>query len=474
MMTRKRHKILLYNPEAVFYTMPLGLLAVGSVLDPQEYEVVIIDGRLEKNVEEVILCHLHEALCLGITVLTGQPIRDALRISRLVKQHHPEVPVIWGGWHPSLFPMQCLEEYSVDVVVSGQGEVTFAQLIEKLADDQTLSDIQGITYRNNAVPTQNASRPLINMNDLPEHNFELIPVERYFKLKGQRQLDYISSTGCHFRCAFCADPFIYNRKWTALAPERMGREIASLWHKYRFENLAFQDETFFTYKKRVAEIAEEFLHRQLRFTWTGTLRADQGYRLDNETLALCKKSGLRRVMIGVESGSQEILNWLQKDITVAQVFDSAEKCLRHGIAAIFPFIVGFPDEPEESVVATMNLIKQLRAMSPDFETVIFFYQPYPGSPIAEMVKENGHPILRTLEEWADFDYVGSYGPWVSRTKWRNVQRFKFYSRFAWSRNGTPWHWALKKLAHWRCERDFYQFPMEKVVLEYFRPPEKLS
>src|SRR5690606_10641103 len=146
----------------------------------------------------------------------------------------------------------------------------------------------------------------------------------------QRQLDYISSTGCYFRCAFCADPFVFKRRWAALEPARMGEELESLWQRYRFADLAFQAETFFTARERVAAIAEEFLQRDLHFTWTATLRADQAVRLTDEVLALCVRSGLRRVMIGVESGSQEMLDWIAKDITVEQVLESAAMCVRHG------------------------------------------------------------------------------------------------------------------------------------------------
>src|SRR5690606_1212323 len=135
---------------------------------------------------------------------------------------------------------------------------------------------------------------------------------------------------------------------------------------------------------------EEFLQRDLHFTWTATLRADQAVRLTDEVLALCVRSGLRRVMIGVESGSQEMLDWIAKDITVEQVLESAAMCVRHGIGAIFPFIVGFPSESEASVQATLDLVKRLRAMSPQFETPIFYYQPYPGSRIADEVVRSGY------------------------------------------------------------------------------------
>src|SRR5882724_399130 len=97
----KRLKIVLYNPRAVFFTMPLALLAIGSELDPELYEVVTIDGRLETDPESAVLAHLDGALCLGVTVLTGAPIADALMISRAAKGARADLPVIWGGWHPS-------------------------------------------------------------------------------------------------------------------------------------------------------------------------------------------------------------------------------------------------------------------------------------------------------------------------------------------------------------------------------------
>ncbi len=92
-----RQKIVLYNPRAVFWTMPLGLIAVGSALDPARYEVKIIDGRLERDPLAAVLRETRDALCLGLTVLTGAPIHDALAISRAAKAARPDLPVVWGG-----------------------------------------------------------------------------------------------------------------------------------------------------------------------------------------------------------------------------------------------------------------------------------------------------------------------------------------------------------------------------------------
>jgi radical SAM superfamily enzyme YgiQ (UPF0313 family) len=176
--------------------MPLALLAVGSYLDREKYEVVIIDGRLEPDLVKAVLAHLDDALYLGVSVLTGRPIRDALRVSRAVKSvasARPDLPVIWGGWHPSLFPRETLAETSVDVAVMAQGEETFGEIVARLsAAERSMEGVAGCAFRRDGEVVINPPRMLRDVNDLPPHDYTLIPVERYFTLKhGKRQLDYI-------------------------------------------------------------------------------------------------------------------------------------------------------------------------------------------------------------------------------------------------------------------------------------------
>jgi radical SAM superfamily enzyme YgiQ (UPF0313 family) len=254
----------------------------------------------------------------------------------------------------------------------------------------------------------------------------------------------------------------------------MGAEIEALWHRYKFNDVNFQDETFFTYVNRVEGIADEFLCRKLPITWAATMRADQGARLPEEVMAKCRQSGLRRVIIGVESGSQAMMDWIRKDIKLEQVFISAEKCLRHGVAVNFPFIVGFPNETDESVQASLDVAKRLRALSPNFVTPFFYYKPYPGSPITEQAVKEGYSLPCSLEEWSGFDFVGSVGgPWVSSEKYRLIERFKFYQQVAWDRP-QPLSRPIQQLARWRCRHDFYAFPVEKAVSQWLRPPQRLS
>ena len=474
-VTSDRVKVVLYNPRAVFFTMPLALLAIGSELDPERYEVVIVDGRLEPNPEDALLTHLEGALCLGVTVLTGAPISDALRISRLAKHTRPDLPVVWGGWHPSMFARECLAEPSVDVTVRGQGEETFAEIVARLSDGRSLEGCAGCTVRlADGTICENPPRPLAPVDNFRAHDYGLIPVERYFRLKGKRQLDFISSQGCAFRCAFCSDPFVYGRKWVGLEPTRMALRLKELWERYHFDDINFQDETFFTRARRVQALVDEIIDSGMRITWAATMRADQGVRLPEEVWARCKQSGLRRLLVGVESGSDEMLRRIRKDIRLEQVFHTAERMIRYGIAGHFPFIVGFPEESDASIQATLACARRLRSLTPDFLTPIYYFKPYPGSELVIEAVARGFQLPQTLEAWSQFDYVaGLPGPWVSAEKYQLIERFKFFHELAWKRVSRGKH-LLQQLARYRCRRNEYRWPLEMAFARWLVPAEKLS
>jgi len=473
--TDGRLKVVLYNPRAVFFTMPLALLAIGSELDPSVYEVVIVDARLDTDAENTVLSHIGAAVCIGITVLTGAPISDALQISRAAKRARPDLPVIWGGWHPSMFARECLLESSVDAAVRGQGEETFVEIVSRLAQGRSLQGCAGCTVRlADGTIHENPARPLAPIDKFRAHDYGLIPVERYFELKGKRQLDYISSQGCNFRCAFCSDPFVYGRKWVGLEPVRMALRLKELWDRYRFDDVNFQDETFFTRRDRVQALAEQIVASGMKITWAATMRADQGVRLPEEVWASCKRSGLRRLLVGVESGSNEMLKRIRKDIKIEQVYDTAQKMLKFDIAGHFPFIVGFPDESDASIQATLDCAKKLRSLSPDFLTPIYYFKPYPGSELVIEAVARGFRLPQTLEAWAQFDYVaGLPGPWVSADKYKLIERFKFFHELAWKRVSRGKK-ILQHVARYRCIKDDYRWPLEMLVTRWVVPAERLS
>jgi anaerobic magnesium-protoporphyrin IX monomethyl ester cyclase len=468
-----RPKVVLFNPRAVFWTMPLGVLAVGSALDCERYRVVVVDGRLDTD--DRLLEALEGALCLGIGVLTGRPLGEAMRVTDLVRERYPDLPIVWGGWHPSLYPGPCIVEGGAAAVVVGQGERSFAEIVDRLADGDGLEGVAGCWRRDrDGRAVANPSRAMEDLNRLPPHDYGLIDVEAHFRRKGRRQLDYVTSQGCRFRCAFCADPSVYGRGWSGLEPARVTDEVAHLHRRFGFTDLAFQDETFFTGRQRVAAIAEGLLDLGGGFTWTATLRADQGRRLSEEEIALCRASGLREVVLGVESGSPETLRRIRKDITLDDVRATAETLLRHDIGAAIGVIVGFPDEPEASVLASLAIAAELAAMSPSFRVSAFTYQPYPGSALVDELGSRGAVLPRSLEEWSAFDYVGGRSPFLSRRLQHLTDGFRFFGRLAFTPTRSPVRWPVHALARWRVAHNAYGFAVDRRLIEWLRPGQELS
>ncbi len=463
-----RPRIVLYNPRADFHTLPLALLAVASAVDRRQFAVQIVDGRLEADPVAAVLDAVDGALCLGVTALTGAPLRDALRVTRAVKARFPHCPVIWGGWHPSLFPVETLREAGVDATVQGQGERVLAAVADRLTAGVPLAGLPGCTTTSpdGAIATTPA-RPPEDVNRFPAVDYSLVPVEAYFARKRQRQVDYVSSQGCRFRCGFCADPTVYGRSWSGLDPERVGEELAALVRAYGATDVAFQDETFFTHASRVTGIADQLLRRDVRVTWMATMRADQGARLPLDVFTQCRRAGLRRVMVGLESGSQPMLDWMQKDAQVEQAFTLADKCRATGIAVLCNLIVGFPGESDESVAATLNVAKRLRRMGPQFQIAVFYYRPYPGTAITEGLARAGVPLPASLDAWAAIDDPAYTSPWVDAKKRAFVDGFTFYQRIAWAESSV-WRAPLQAIARWRCARDWYRWPVERRVLTTVR------
>jgi anaerobic magnesium-protoporphyrin IX monomethyl ester cyclase len=471
-----RHKIVLYNPQAVFFTMPLALMTIASGLDPARFRVVIIDARLEADPERRLVEECADALLLGVTVLTGRPLKDALTMSRAVKASHPSLPVVWGGWHPSLFPAQCLADPAVDAVAIAQGEATFLDVVDRVVEARPLAGTPGLWTKDaDGVAVAGPTRPLTDVGKLAVHDYGMFPVERYFALKGKRQLDYISSQGCPYRCAFCADPAVYNRSWSGLPADRMLAELLALHARYQLDEVALHHELFFVNRRRAEAFVDGLIAAGSPFTWTATLRADQASRMDPSLFERLARSRCRELLIGVETGSPALLARISKDITLDQVLLAAELCAKHGVGCRFPFIIGFPDEPPESVWDTIAVAKRLRRMNPQFNVNIFSYAPYPGSELYRALENDGETRLpQDLDDWTAFDYVSSRGPWTSVEKQELVDNVEFYLHHGYRPKKTPLHRLLGRAARWRCTNDEYRFPIEKRLVEWLRKPAAMA
>ncbi len=459
-----RPKVLLYNPRGESHILPLALIHIGSMLP--EFDVRIIDGRIELTPESTLAELSDDAVCVGVTVLTGKPILDALRASRAVKRRNPKVPIIWGGWHPSLLAEQCLASPAVDVCVSGQGEETFREIVLNLVAGKGIEDVAGTAFKREGVVVKNPARPFQNVNGFPRADFDLVKMEKYFSHRGVRRLDYCSSQGCPFECSFCADPMVFKQRWSGLTAERVVAEIAELKERHRLTQVFFNDDNFFTDLKRAEAIARGLIDLKVNVQWFGTGRADLLRRMTPAQFALMRESGCYKVNVGAESGSPEVLESIKKGTLVEEVIESAEKLHRAGIGARFSFIAGFPNEPATSLAETYRTVKALRKINGAFETPIYFYAPYPGTELSERMPALGFEAPKKLEDWEHVDLDHAIGPWISEPVRKFVPRYNFYLRHAFEPiEGGVGKRVAKWFARQRVRFDFYRFDFERRLVD---------
>src|SRR5579859_4590439 len=167
------NKVVLFYPPYAGQPLgpPLSLLSLAAPLLEQGFQVSIVDGSIHPDFRHLVSQEIKDALCLGVSLLTGQMIRSAVEVARMVRRLRPELPIIFGGWHPSLLPAQTLDEESVDVVVRAQGERTLVELACLLSERKTLDTVSGISHKLDGGIHHNPERPVANLNDLPTPAF---------------------------------------------------------------------------------------------------------------------------------------------------------------------------------------------------------------------------------------------------------------------------------------------------------------
>ena len=234
-----RKKIVLVRPLVFsktrpYYGAPLALLAISRILATQGYTIKIIDPISHKNYKNAVIKESKNAICLGISSLTGYSIYDGLQIAIAVKKKYPHLPIVWGGWHPSILPLETIKDSNVDIVVKGQGERTFTELVHALEHKKSLKNILGIVYKTkNGKIVNNPERPIEPLDNFPPIPYHLINAEKFIVPQeyGQRSLLYYTSYGCPHRCLFCVEQIVNHRRWMGLSPERAAEEIDQLKNK---------------------------------------------------------------------------------------------------------------------------------------------------------------------------------------------------------------------------------------------------
>ncbi|MDE3090458.1 MAG: B12-binding domain-containing radical SAM protein [Chloroflexota bacterium] len=409
---------------------PLGILSIGSFLKQNGYTVEILDTNLypEAHVRsQVGRLVADKPIYVGLSVMTAQ-LPHALEISALIKRLDPTMPVVWGGVHPTLFAAQTSLDPRIDLIAYGPGESTALELARKFEIGETnWNAVSGIAYRGAIMPARLAE----DLGDLPFLDYGLLDLKWYlgpaphYLLSEQpiRALTVLSSRGCPWRCGFCVNVVTQNR-WRALSAERFLDELEHQVKTYDLEAVRIVDEDFFVSKNRVTAIVEGMRARNLKLIWGTNVRANyfsDKYITADYARALAE-TGVKFLALGAESGSDEVLELLSKDIKVEQTIRSARVCAGAGIIPIYSWMIGIPGQSKQAMGTNLDLMNRLTTICPTaVQYTNWIFRPFPGGDLYAKCKALGLHEPASVEEWAHLGvdrerntgfFAASDLPWV--------------------------------------------------------------
>lgn len=372
-------KVLLVNPSLISETIghyqervekqrglypPLGLAYIAAALDKTGHEVEVIDldaecskiGDWEKLLDEF------QPEVLGVYTMTWT-FRQANELVRRTKNRLPEITVIAGGPNVASFPRQTLTYGQFDYGVIGEGEETVIELLSALAGELNLGSVKGIVFRENGKIKQTESRPYIGDTDnisFPARCF--LPMTKYFDVFTRERsfATMITSRGCPFDCSYCDRENRMGHRWRARSAENIVAEIKEVQAKYQIREFMFFDDEFVIDRNRTYAFCDQVQTHCPDIIWECRARVDM---VDKKLLKVMKQSGCYRIRFGFEAGDNRILEVLNKGITVEQSLRCARDARDAGIEIFGYFMLGSPEETEETLQKTIALALEIE---PDF------------------------------------------------------------------------------------------------------------
>ncbi len=485
--------LIMYNPTSNALrkpVLPMSLLALGALLEG-EHDYRIIDG----NVEPDPLAALDRAIredgvdILAVTVMPGPQLSDATPLCRRLKEMHPGLTIVWGGYFPTQHYEAVLRSGFVDFVVRGHGEVIFRQLLDTLRSGGDPYTMPGLAYRQpgGGEIVSNPLAPIPHPNQQPDFPYHRVEMPRYIRptFMGSRTLPHHSSYGCPFQCNFCAVVNMVGGRWLAQTPERTARVTRTLVEEWGVNAVEFYDNNFFTHQARTVDFAERI--RDLDIAWWGEGRIDTLMQYSDASWQTMRDAGLRMVFLGAESGSDETLKRMNKGGTA-----STEKTLAivrrmrdYGIVPELSFVLGNPPDPEADTRQTIEFVRTVKRINPAAEIIFYMYTPVPlAGELFDQAKASGFAFPETLEgwispEWNEFSQRrSSHVPWLDDPLRRYVHDFErvlnaYYPTSTDPRLRGVRRGLLRSISAWRYHLRYYAHPVElravHKVLAYQRP-----
>lgn len=383
-----------------FASAPLGLAYIASYLrEFGDHEVVIHDGMLDQTTDKdfgKLLSSIRPDI-VGISAQATPAIYDAYRLAELVKEYDPDCSTVVGGAHVSFADDLTLNESpQIDFVARGEGERVMYDLVSELESGR-YTEVKGITYRDGSTIKRNPRPPPIkDLDSIPFPAYDLLDMGAYFQ-GPVRAGTMVSSRGCPYRCTFCSSSRLSGKKWRGRSAENVIEEVELLRKKYKVNEIEFLDDLFSYDSRRVKNICDMMETHAATLRWTCSVRADLLSR--NPRMAQwLKRGGCHMVYMGVESGSQRILDLMRKGVSLNQVWRANAIAKHAGLQRIFSFIFGYPTETRKEAESTIALARHLDPELAQFTICT----PYPGTPLYKEAEREGWLGARS---WRDYSVL---------------------------------------------------------------------
>lgn len=493
----RKPRIVLYQPQQVnqaighrpsYDMLPLEMLHIAAIPVHEGYEVTIIDASLY-SVEEGhqrAIDATRDADIFGITAILGYMVRDGHECARKVKAANPQLRVIAGGWFPTCLPGAYLESGIYDAVCLGQGEFTFRDFVLAVQSGSPLDDVPGLALWRDGQVVKTAARPVGAWGDVPRPPWHLIDIAPYrdAQLSRAREktrnrmpsppsvgpgnpyfgITYFSSYGCPEPCPFCCSPVVTGRRWKARSADHILDDVLDLKERWGFDVLRFHDANWGVHEGRAEAFARGLLDRGAGLEWTCMIETNSILRYKPETLDLMKASGLYTAQIGAETSDQTTLEtWVKKPFKEGDNVLAAREMHRRRIISSLTYVIGFPGEPEWSMMKTIDEARRIVAECSTVSAHVFPFRPIPGSKLYDEAVERGYTPPKTLEEWGDqleYQFTDTWKDNIPPRVKRRNQLYYQYASFAHRLVRPEKYGMMERLSEWRLRSGNFRFPVE--------------
>ncbi|MBS3171021.1 B12-binding domain-containing radical SAM protein [Candidatus Woesearchaeota archaeon] len=457
---------------------PYGLLMCSDLLLKKGYNVFVYDERLEsfglKNRSELVQAVKHsKPLFFGISSQSGPMIENGLLLSKFFKQECPDVPVVWGGVHPTLLPEQTIADPLIDAVIRGEGELPSLGLADNLKQgNKDFSNINGLYWKDKEGNIKiNKPCPGVPNLDEIDMRWDLVNPQHYIRdIDGKKWLGVITSRGCPFRCGFCYNiSFFGMSKFRGWSPKKSIEEIKKVL-EWGVNFVNFDDDYIFGDPLRMWKILDLKKEEGLDFNWKAPIR---GHLLRDSLTKRIKEGGCSSVTIGAESGSFEVLEYMTKDSGPDAYYMAAKNLKKYDVQGNFSWILGYPGETLKDVYITLNVIKDLEEINPKTEHVLNIYAPYPGTPSFEQAIERGFKPPQSLEGWTDnfreackeLSYINEESKkFMEAIRWAGIFRTMYKRKRLYVGWVRPLVQVLGTISNVRWNYNMYSFPIEQKAV----------